>query len=302
MPNEQVITIRQPATANLMIDSADRQQSDTNPFDFQISRPASIMNGFFSRIGTTEVVLEWCEPNITEQLSNEGYLNNKIVFDLSGTGANAFAGTETIDLSGGFYTVAEVLDEIVLKLNDLSGTTGMTFTVFGAGGAVYLGATGGVWYLDPTDQENVGSLLSDQLGLGGMAVGVYKEDWQIVCPDLRPYRYIDFTSQQLTYNQDLKDSTTNSLVRDVLCRWYFANDVPDAFDTYGFPILMGYRPFVNRRLFNPPKQIRWTNNMPVGNLAFQVYGYVPGFGLTKLPIIAEDEQTGWLMTLQMSEN
>ena len=297
MPQETAITIRQPATANLMIDSADRDDSYPTCFDFQIVKPASIMNGFFSRVGTTEVVLEWCEHNITE---SDTYKNNAIVFDLSMNSPSQPAPiTTTIDLSGGFYTVAETLDAIVAKLNDLSGTTTMTFAIVKVGGYVKLEATGGSFSIPIAGQLNAGSILANQLQIVQESLVTFR---QISCPDLRPFRYIDFVSQQLTYNQDLKDATSNNIVRDVLCRWYFDDDVPEQLDTYGFAILMGYKQFCRRRLFNPPKQIRWSNNMPVGNISFQLYGWVPYVGLGLQPIESDGEDTNWLMTLQMSEN
>jgi hypothetical protein len=52
-------------------------------------------------------------------------------------------------------------------------------------------------------------------------------------PDLRPYRYIDFVSDQLTYNQNLKDATSNLRDQSVLVRWYFAYDNPSPTDAYG---------------------------------------------------------------------
>jgi len=61
---EKAVTIRYPATANLMIDSSDRNTTrNPSAWDFQITKNQSIQNGFFTRVGTTEVVLEWCEPN-----------------------------------------------------------------------------------------------------------------------------------------------------------------------------------------------------------------------------------------------
>jgi hypothetical protein len=73
-------------------------------------------------------------------------------------------------------------------------------------------------------------------------------------------------------------------------------DVEPQYDAYGFPILMGYKKFVVRRLFNPPKQIRWTNNQPLGNIAFQVYDDTGSL------LTASAEENNWLMTLQFSEN
>jgi hypothetical protein len=51
VPVEKGTTVRQPSTANLMISSKDRNLTVyPNPFDFQITKQASIFNGFFTRI------------------------------------------------------------------------------------------------------------------------------------------------------------------------------------------------------------------------------------------------------------
>jgi hypothetical protein len=67
---------------------------------------------------------------------------------------------------------------------------------------------------------------------------------------------------------------------------------------------MGYSAFQVRRIFSPPKQIRWEPNLPVGNLAFQVYGNRSG-GESELLDFALISNAGgninWLMTLQVSE-
>ena len=278
------ITFRPSATANLMIDSEDRSAVYTSPWDFQITKRESIMNGFFNRIATTEVVLDWCEPNISAVLGN-----NKISFDLSGSGANTYAGVVQITLADGLYTVEEAVDSIVADLNDLSGTTGMTFTVqqFSAAG-VAIKPSSGVIKNVPTGR------LETQLDFQPGNSGEYLVE---ACADIRPYRYIDFVSFDITYAQYLKDSSTAKQPVDVLCRWYFAEDSQEAVDGYGFPILQGYRTFCRRRIFNPPKYIRWDNNLPIGNLKFSVFD---AFGNS----LAQNNTTSssWLMTLQVSEN
>lgn len=282
MPNEQVITIRQPATANLMIDSADRITTQySSPWDFQITKSASIMNGFFTRVATTEVVLEWCVENIV------GGQNDTLILDISG--ATGRLPNETITLTPGFYTVAQALDAIVEKINDLSGTTGSTASVVDFPG-------GTVWGI-ALDVGEIGvvteTTLSEQLEIPATGLSPFMGIG--ICPDLRLYRYLDFVSSQLTYNQDLKDNSTASTNRDVLCRWYMAWDDQPQYDAYGFPILMGYQKFVLRRLFNPPKQIRWTNSQPLGNIAFQVYTDLGS-------LVPNSPDSEWLMTLQFSEN
>jgi len=282
------VTLRYPATANLLIDSYDRDDVYASPWDFQISRTNSILNGFFNRIGSTEVVLEWCQPNITP------FLNNTIIsVDISGVAPNTYRGTPQITMPTGFYNVAQALNTFCRQLNDLSGTTGATFAtaIYAPNNQPVVACVGAVFRITIVGS----SRLIYQLGFGNASA--FSGVQSVICPDLRPYRYIDFTSAQLTYNQDLKDSSTAAIVRDVLCRWYFAFDDSPSYDTLGIPILMGYTPFVLRRLFNPPKQIRWDPNQPVGNVAFQVYG-----DDEQLVYTSNVYQSQWLMTLQATEN
>lgn len=259
------------------------------------------MNGFFTRIGTTEVVLEWCEPNIVLTTS---YNNAILAVDVSGTGANTFQGVLLASLEPDtFQTVEAVLDFIVdmLNLESVAQGAGVTFEVLntspGVAGIGIQSGDPGVFRITLADQQAEESYLAQQLHI---IKNNYSNVAYVDCPDLRPYRYIDFTSSQLTYNQDLKDTSTTLFARDVLCRWYFSWDNPPALDGYGFPILMGYTPFVARRLFNPPKQIKWDPAQPVGNLAFQLFGNNP-YNPSNLPIAQQDAQTNWLMTLQISE-
>ena len=103
-------------------------------------------------------------------------------------------------------------------------------------------------------------------------------------------------SPSLTYSQDVKDASSAEVVRDVLCRWYFDYDEQNMIDGYGYPILMGYKPFCLRRIFNPPKQIRWDANLPVaGIMNFALYD---PFG----KLVETVNSTNFLMTLQVSEN
>jgi len=267
-----------------MVDSKDRRNpNNTNAFDFIISKNQSIFNGFFTRIGATEVVLEWNAPNISSNLKN-----NTIRIIITG------GPTVDTTFTDGFYTVADTLNAIVDRLNE--DTTPGRFEVIQRFGAYGIEDTVNSDDLTVAVSPGGTANLATQLDLQGSGTPfLYLFD-----PDLRPYRYIDFISSQLTYNQNLKDSTTSLSDQNVLVRWYFAFDIQSPVDEYGFPILMGYEAFVVRRLYNPPKQIAWENNMPIGQLSFQVLGtgYAGSSGiLSNLSI-----SSNWLMTLQISEN
>lgn len=290
------VTIRPSSTANLMVDSADRILPTTSsPYDFQITRPQSILNGYFTRIGTTEVVLEWCQNNVSTDLNNRDF-----TVDISGIAPNAYSGTITVNVLQGLYTAEQALNALVEALNLETPTTGATFSIVNMNAP----GTDGVWVLECQDGHyTVGTnKLAVQLGLDeqeSVILDPTTTGVEITCIDLRPYRFIDFVSSKLTYAQDLKDSSTQVFPKDILCRWYFAEDTEEAVDGYGFPILMGYRRFCRRRIFNPPKQIKWDNNLPIGNLSFQVYGDKGNI----LPTPSDSiDKNNWLMTLQLSEN
>lgn len=301
VPSEKGQTIRQPSTANLMLDSADRDE-DVYPYpsNFIIQKKQSILNGFFTRIGTTEVVLDWHYPNINKDLSN-----NWITVDVSGS-------TYTAELTEDFYTVQQAFLALVDELNAGAppGVTWTLDTTLPSGCALECNATFTLDYSPLLFQLFRASAPITATAVGGVALRPVSVSW----PNLTPFRYIDFVSEQLTYNQDLKDDSTNTENRSVLCRWYMSFDQPPERDPLGFPILAGYVPFNLRRSFSPPKQIRWDARQPVGQMGFQLYidensaQFYPTLdGNTQFPAgIASFPgpafEFDWLMTLQVSEN
>jgi hypothetical protein len=272
------VQTRVPATANLMIDSADRTTGNMD--NFAITKNQSILNGFFNRIGTTELVLEWFTPNLFGIGANRTFTVN-----VGGT-------PYSVLLSTGFYTVAGALNAIVAKLNAIP-VPAVTFSITQVAGTTYLTGTGN-FFVVPTP-------LASRLE---MDVSVTPDDTKEVGADadLRPVRYLDFVSDQLTYNQELKDASTTTNDKNVLARWYFAFDQPPALDQYGFPILMGYNAFCLRRTFSPPKQIKWDSRQPVGQLSFQVFTDQQVLLSANYGATFVNYPSNWLMTLQVSEN
>ena len=306
LPAEKGMTIRQPSTANLMLDSADRNRDrNPSPWDFQITRPQALLNGFFTRIGTTELVLEWDTPSISgpsQAVDASGA--RSLVLDINGYGA----GPLLIPYQNCWVkSAAFFYDNLVARVNDLSGTTNFYFT-FDVSGSVYnlIGHTNGGTTTGHYKFQDSTLAQMAQLGGAGPYYNTMKTAREINAPDFRIVRYLDFISPQLTYNQDLKDASTKVKVVDVLARWYMDYDQENSLDKYGFPIYMGYNPFQLRRLFNPPKQIRWDNIQPLGNLSFQVWATRWPQNRTRNftygPFdVPQYYNTEWLMTLQISE-
>jgi len=88
-------------------------------------------------------------------------------------------------------------------------------------------------------------------------------------------RYVDIVCNQLTNPQALKDQTSQTVSRDMLCRIYIAGSPTTqstvaANDPSFCPA--GCAPTTIYRNFTMPKQIQWIPNAPVGGyLTFQVY-------------------------------
>ena len=280
IPMEKGNPIRFPSTANLLIDSVDRTSGTSG--EFTISLNNSIMNGFFTRLAVSEVVLDWCVDNISQELSS-----NSITVVVDGVGALS------VTIPDGQYTAKECMDALILALN---ASPGLANTVFSLGTSVT-----GVKTLicevngNEEDFEIGNSNLAIYLNL---EVNVQANNYPMKCPKLLPYTYIDFVSNSLTYNQALKDATTNTVFTNVLYRWNFAWDQETAVDAYGYPIYQGYRSFIARRALPFPKQIRWEPNQPIGQINFQVVG---SDGVTVDPQKTNNGEFEWAMTCLVSE-
>lgn len=270
MAEHKAVTVRPSSTANFLVDSEDRPESYPIAGDFQIVKTNSIFNGFFNRIAVQEIVLDWGIPNIADVDQN-----NTFTVDYD-DGVNP-AVEHTAILPNGFYTAEQALDTIVSQLNVSIGvpgafviTAGNTGVFMGIDQAVVAGGTFEILSVSapPNSDENN---LASQIFSSGQVDSGFAQSYPIICPRILPNRYLDFVCNQLTYNQELKDGDTSDKSRDVLYRWYFGWDTETSYDGYGFPVLQGYRSFIQRRFLPFPKQIRWSSTQPIGNLSFQVF-------------------------------
>lgn len=256
---ETATTIRFPSTSAFMIDSVDRQDTSlaTSSGDFVIVKPMSLNNGFFTRMAVQEVVLDYGIPNVSSKH------NNDTLFITYNIGAGNVS-TSAI-LPAGYYNVKQALDTLVSQLNAIIGAG--TFQIVSGQGQTSLDMVNNTHTFSINPQGNLASMIFTENQIGTTP----RNFFFVTAPRIIPYRYFDICCTQLTYNQKLKDNDTSENTRDVLYRFYFAWDGDTTYDAYGFPVLMGYRPFIQRRMISFPKQIQWTPMMPVGNLNFQVF-------------------------------
>lgn len=292
------VDIRNPSTAAFLIDSLNATSAESSA-DFTITPPGqNLFTGFFTRFALTEIVLNWGIFNISA---------------LAGTNSVQFRWSSvlyTVTLRSGFYNVKECLDALVVAMNAAVGSAifsvGDSATFFGVKAII---ASTGVFYF--INDNPATSNLAEQLSFAtfpAASVASALTQFPCIAPDISPYSFIDFTSPQLSSQQDVKDSSTAPTTPDSIYRWTFSDTVPNSYDAYGYPILQCYRPFVQRRYLSFPKQIRWDPLIPLGQIQFQVrnsdgnilqYGYQDPNNITNGTGFAQ--RFNWNMLMLVSE-
>lgn len=313
---DRAITIRPSSTALFCVDSSDRYASyqaraaaPTGPYSFIISKNESLLNGFFTRIALTEVVFPYFIPNI----------NTKTESILVSENGGAL---QTITIpAGGFYSPAALAGTLEAQLQAALGNPALTVSYVDG---VFTFATNTVDTI-AFARGNFGGLgaklnefqLYDLLNLSGPGVNGQQVDATSQISGVTRCRYteyIDIVCSQLTYNQDVKDGSSDPVVRDMIARVYIEDETSPIIPVYKTvapegPIMTantaipGTYPFTIYRKFPHPKQISWEKSQPIGNLTFEVYDDKGQLLSAHLGAIYPDStMPDWRMTLLVSEN
>ena len=285
-------TIRQPSTALLTIDSEDRYKdytqaraNQTSPYNFTITKNESLMPGFMTRIGISEVVFPWTIPNINLK-------TDQIIVALVSGGVTPHQ--TTIVLPNGFFRpsqiAAAIQTEVQAFLTGLGygdtvefayGDTGVpafNYTLNSTVNATTLSFAPVPYNSSTYPYPSTTKQLYDLLGFSGLsqiAGGVYPNTVFGSYTLCQAIRYVDIVCNQLTNSQAQKDQTSQTIARDMLCRIYVtgAGDSQSTIDPSNNAFCPpGCAPTVIYRNFTMPKQIQWIPNQNIpGFLQFQVY-------------------------------
>lgn len=307
-------TVRPSSNALLLIDSEDRFNTyeearsaviggyNASPYDFRITKNQSLLNGSFTRLAVSEVTFPWVIPNIS-------YKTDQIIFNFSRDGTEITS--NTVSIQPGFYTPGELADALTTELSDILPGMQVTYGEFNlplfrfTPPAPYLVSFSPLPYnseeypFPPTTKQlfDLLGLLAGDTELSENIVGAASFAQNI--------RYVDIVCPQLTSNQAVRDTMSQPIARDSLCRIYLGDVGATDGVVVGSPAFSppGCSPTVIHRQFNPAKYIQWDPAQPVpGFLQFQVYddsGALLGdFG----PGTVQAYYADWSMTLQVSEN
>jgi hypothetical protein len=324
--SRDTMTERSPAYAILAIDSEDRFRTyedqrassvgsyNDSPYNFQITKNESMMNGFFTRLALTEVCFPWAVGNINTKTKS-------ILFNYSiGGVAQPQA---TLSLTYGFYKPSEIAAALQVLIRALNPALNAFQVGYGVSNIPNFAFTRGnpavQFSFSPLPSNsavypfpNTSKQMYDLLGLDISRAGtdtVLKSAITGGFTFCQAFRYIDITCSQLTYNQALKDTMSQTIARDTLCRLY-VGDGPFTGTSTLSPgdanfCPPGCAPFVIYRQFTNPKFIRWLPNQPIqGNLQFVVYDDAGDQFGDLGPTVANPRlfEANWSMTLLVSED
>jgi hypothetical protein len=315
-PQDVAVTVRPSSTALFCVDSADRYESyqaralaPTGPYFFSISRNQSLLNGFFKRIALTEIVFPYYIPNINNETDSIEFSDNG-------------GALQTITIpTPGFYTPALLASTLEGLLQIATGNALLTVTYLNGIFNFQTNAADTLAFARGNYGGQGARLtefqLYDLLNLSGPGVnGLTTAATALVSgvTRCRYTEYVDIVSSQLTYNQDLKDGSSDPVVRDMVARVYIEDETspiipvyksvaPDGVIMTPDVAIPGTYPMTIYRKFPHPKQILWNKRQPLGNLTFEVYDDKGQLLSAHLGAVYPDStMPDWRMTLLVSEN
>jgi hypothetical protein len=331
---QPTMTIRQPSTALFTIDSEDRfatpaqasaaallspTKANVTPYDFTIRKNESLMNGFFTRVGITEVSFPWAIPNINPKT------DGMTVFWDNNDGND---GSGNIFIANGFSRPAEIANQIQLAVRSLNAGLAAFTMVYAAADDPYFtyasNSAGMTISFAPLAYNSADYPWPDTTRQLFHLVGMTDLNKILNSTGITGWtfcqftRYVDIVCYQLTNNQALKDQTSQAVARDMLCRLYLGDantpgNVPASYLDLSADLQFcppGCAPFTIYRDFATPKQIQWIPNQPIpGFLRFELFDDT-GAPLNEIlisppgPPNPNNETAAyldWSMTMQVSE-
>ena len=242
-------------------------------YDFSISSPGALIYGYINRIIVSQLQLQYNIPTVS--------LGKNDTFSI-GIGASNYS----VTIPHGFYyadELASVMQGLIVANPSLAGL-GMTVTFVPRDGFVFTSTTNQAFYFPDPAVSIVGNadylyrayrLLGMSIANAVPAVSQTSFDY----PNFLYTPYIDIYSDVLTNYQNIKDTNTSiQKPKGLVARVYVSGT--GQIQTTGSTSALGTAPFVMTSDLNTPKVIRWSPDVAVPSIDFQLldqYGdFIPG--------------------------
>jgi hypothetical protein len=273
---------------------------DVSPFanDFNIQSPNALINGYIQRIVVSQIQVQYNIPTVNQNLNDTFYIYSSTAGDFY-----------QITIPFGFYTPDELaaVMQIVIRAttSDLGQPpiTDMLVTFDSILGFKFNSVTNEFDFPDPVllkGQLNLSDALINNiyktykmLGIGLFNTGLPRNtQFSFNYPNFLYTPYIDIFSDVLTNYQNIKDTNTSiAKPKGLIARVYLSGT--GNVQTTTSSSALGSAPFTMTADLNSPKIIKWTPDVAVPTIDFQLrdcYGDL-------IPGAADGYSTEWQMTL-----
>lgn len=275
--SENVAVVNRPAAyAELLVDSTDRYDNGyptvtgiTTSSDWTTRLQQIVLNGYFTRLGVTQIQFHWNLPTIIT-----GY-NDQLVVQVT---AGAGVGVGAVTIPQGYYTPTALATALqgLLNAQPTVGAATWTVTFSNLTGGFILSVAGAGSLFNIFNNPNLrGKRFLETAGLQYFTsppAAVFNGN----TPTMLPTRFVDICSSTLTKFQRVKDTTTlkNPTISNIIARIYPVapntriniNGATALTDTNS----PGSYPFTICIDYNNPKWIKWEPQEALSNFDLQL--------------------------------
>jgi hypothetical protein len=257
--------IRQPATALLTIDTADRT-TGTKVNNLYINKQATLVQGYFTRLALTEINFDWDIPNV-----NQYNQTLTIIFYY----ATGLFKALRFEIAEAFYDMEQLAAELQTVIQaainadvDLVGLYTMTVTAdqyvreFTISNTNVSELKFGIVPINSVSVDSTVTDLTQMMGFDTVDSSLQYVSITGAYASMLYTPYFDIVSKQLTKKQNVNDNSTSLLTgKNLLARVYLnqfginGNKATPAVG--GLEDIIGVTPFTIHYEWQTPKQVYW---------------------------------------------
>lgn len=239
--------------------------------DFIISSPAALIYGYINRIVVSQIQIQYNIPTVIQDVNDRFFI---------GVGLPIAGVKYAVTIPYGFYTPDELATMLVTRINLVPQLAALSITVaYNPVDGFVIDATSDFYF--PTydaivntvgeSRETALSILKlyKLLGMTVLNSGPGIQQFSTIFPNFLYTPYIDFYSDVLTNYQNVKDTNTSvAKPKGLIARVYLSGNGSVQYQTE--TAALGSTPFVVTADMNSPKIIKWTRDVAVPSIDFQL--------------------------------
>ena len=239
--------------------------------DFTISSPGALIYGYITRIVVSQIQIQYNIPTVCYGLNDRFFI---------GVGAPVANVKYPVTIPYGFYVPDELAVALQTAINAVPQLVPLGITVgYNPTNGFIFDATSNFYFpsynsivTTPGETVNTATVVLKTYKLLGMTIlnsGTDTQQYSTMFPNFLYTPYIDFYSDVLTNYQNVKDTNTSiAKPKGLIARVYLSGN--GNLQSQTATTALGSEPFVVTADLNSPKIIKWTPDVAVPSIDFQL--------------------------------